>query len=259
MDTQSGFGFRQLLTHMVSDMVRAVSGRAGETAAEQFARTQAAAHMIMGFQPRDTIEAMLAGHCVMFHALLADSIHATLHGEQESHRRATRKNIVALDTCFGNNLARLERYQARQSEGMRDEDAPPIDAQGDGARPAQTTPAAKPDPAETAPWDENSSSYQPSPEQIAACMANPEVMAALDAGDALAFARALGMEHPSEAFLAAAASRPDLFPPRDASARPANLDTPAAGDDADLAPPARAPHDGSGPAGPELSDPSSAG
>jgi hypothetical protein len=52
------------------------------------------------------------------------------------------------------------------------------------------------------------------PEVIAACQASPEVMAALDSGDAERFARAMGIKQPSDAFLAAAAGRPDIFGPR---------------------------------------------
>ena len=81
---------------------------------------------------------------------------------------------------------------------------------------AQTTPdiAAQtdvpPSPAQTensppAYLPEATIVYQPSPEVIAACRANPEAMAALNAGDAERFARAMGIDNPSEAYLAAAA------------------------------------------------------
>ena len=50
------------------------------------------------------------------------------------------------------------------------------------------------------------SGFTPTPEQIAACRANPEAMAALRTGNYARFARAMGVEdEPSEDYLTAAA------------------------------------------------------
>jgi hypothetical protein len=236
MDTQPAYGFKDLLAHIVGNVTEAVCERNGDPQQKKFTRVQAAAHMIMGFMPRDVIESMLAGHCVMFHEVLTSSIRDTLRGEMDSFRRATRANLIALDKCFANNLERLKEYQMRPSQGRRDEPSSlPIDSLGDSlrdlpaARPpasSEAPPLAAPEPAaqdRTPPaatpampaWTPPSSAetpFQPSRESIAACMANAEAMTALDAGDAAAFARALGVAEPSEAFLAAAATRPDLFP-----------------------------------------------
>src|SRR5450755_1789227 len=100
MDSQPAFGFQELFTHIVGDMAKAVSERNGETKQQQFARSSAAVYTIMGLLPRDAIEAMLAGHCVMFHELITDSVHDTLRGELDTHRRATRSTIVAMDKAF---------------------------------------------------------------------------------------------------------------------------------------------------------------
>jgi hypothetical protein len=51
----------------------------------------------------------------------------------------------------------------------------------------------------------------PSPEAIAACNANQDAMTALTSGDPAGFARALGIAHPSEAFLAAATAKGSPF------------------------------------------------
>jgi hypothetical protein len=211
MDPQTPFGFKDLLTHIVSDMARAISERMGETSQHQFTRTQAAAHMIMGFLPRDAIEAVLAGHCVMFHEVMTDSIRDTLRGEMDSYRRATRNNIVALDKCFGNNLERLERYQARPAQGRRDEpDALPVDAIGE-VEITERTP--RPEPQSPPRAAKKPPTFQPSPEAIAACRANQAAMIALQSGDHAAFARAMGIDEPSAAYLAAAMRRPGETPP----------------------------------------------
>jgi hypothetical protein len=103
MDTQPTFG----LTNLVGEIAGAVSDRNGESQHQRLVRTQAAAHTIMAFHPHDAIEAMLAGHCLMFHELIVESVHATMRGEEPATRRATRSGIVAMDKAFGNNLVHL--------------------------------------------------------------------------------------------------------------------------------------------------------
>jgi hypothetical protein len=123
MDPQPTFGIKELLTHVVADIAKAVGERSGESRQCNYDRTEAAARSIMAFQPRDVIEVMLAGNCMMFHEMIVDSVQATLRGEETATRRAARGNIVAMDKAFGNNLALLESYRTRQAA------ATPADAQ----------------------------------------------------------------------------------------------------------------------------------
>ena len=120
MDTQPAFGLQELLTHIVGGVATAIGERQGESRQQQFDRTQAAAHMMMAFMPRDAVETMISGHCVMFHEMMVDSVHDTLRGEATPAHRAARASIVAMDKAFGNNLARLERYRRRQAAGRLD-------------------------------------------------------------------------------------------------------------------------------------------
>jgi hypothetical protein len=226
MQPQQQFGFKEMYTYVLGETARAICERPGENQQQRLMRTQAATHMILGLRPRDVTEAMLACLTVMFHALLTDSVHDTLQGQIEDIRRATRVNIVSLNKAFHMNLGRLEHYQARPSQGTRDgseeaamvqtkaEDrAEPNTAQAahDARAPAATAmplrmaPPIGPTPSEV---EETLATFVPSEAQIAACRANPEAMAALEAGDAERFARALGIDQPSEAYLEAAAGLP---------------------------------------------------
>src|SRR5258708_66718 len=112
MDPIPTFGLKQLLTHIIGDAAKAVSERSGESQSQQIARSQATVYAIMTFRPRDAIEAMLAGHCVMFHEMIVDSVRTTLRDEAPASRHATRSSIATMDKAFGNNLAWLERYRA---------------------------------------------------------------------------------------------------------------------------------------------------
>ena len=233
MDTPPAFGFKELFHHVIGDMAKAISERNGESKQQQFLRCQVAVQMIMSFLPRDTIEALLAGRCVMFHELMVETVGHTMRGEVDSARSATRTSIVAMDKVFANNLALLQRHQLRPSTGRRDEPEVrvpevrvtevggvqvPVGTGSDAASPAAAPPAVPAQVAREAAVcdgkaqtvvgvDEIAVDFQPSPETIAACRANPEAMEALLAGDAERFARAMGINMPTEAYLAAAASQ----------------------------------------------------
>jgi hypothetical protein len=211
------FGFNELFGFVLSDIAKAVSERSDETPEQQSIRFQAAAHMVMGFLPRDTTELMLAGHCALMHETMLASAQDTLRGEAETTRNATRSNLVALNKEFNCNLRMLQHYQARPAQGRRD--GPQGQAAGGG--PETAPPAAGPQAGPGPQTNESDSGrreldalfvhlpdativYHPSAATIAECRANPEAMAALDAGDPEGFARALGVELPAEALLEAA-------------------------------------------------------
>ena len=121
MDTQPTFGPNDLLAHIVGDIANAVSERAGESGQQRHDRREAATNTIMTFQPHDAIEAMFAGHCVMFHEMIVDSVNETMRGKEPAARLATRSGIVAMDKAFGNYLVRLEHYR-KQILPIRDQD-----------------------------------------------------------------------------------------------------------------------------------------
>jgi hypothetical protein len=205
METQPEFGFKELFTHLIGDMAKAVAERPGESQQQQGTRIQAATYMVVGLQPRDVIEAMLAGHCMMFHELLVDSMRNTMRGEADQVRRATRANIVTMNQAFDNCLSRLEYFQTRPSEGRRDAAENAQSETGEPAARAQrevfgpgtgTKPGAR--------KAEATAVFTPSQEAIDACVVSPEAMAALDAGDPVRFARAMGIKEPGTADVAAA-------------------------------------------------------
>jgi hypothetical protein len=229
--------FKELFTFMLGDVAQAVCERKGETRQQQFGRSGHAVDMVLGLQPRDVLEAMLAGQIVMFHQVIVDSVHDTLRGEPGAIRRAEQKCLVAMNKAFTNNLDWLERCHLRPSEGIREatqappaevimEPAaghPPSDAalhvSPENVVAANATPETRDDPRPRGPdvlpayLREAVDSYRPSAETIAACRANPEAMAALEAGDPERFARAMGVDKPGVEFIAAAAAAGSPFDP----------------------------------------------
>jgi hypothetical protein len=219
METQPEFGFKELVTHLIGDMAKAVSERPGESQQQQTTRLQAATYTVVGLHPRDVIEAMLAGHCMLFHELLVDSMRNTMRGEADTVRRATRSSLVTMNQAFDNCLSRLEYYQTRPSEGSRDatttaagetEARAPAGVTRKQDAPARTSVAEKQTtrtrPEESSPQigTRAAVAFSPSQEAIDACIANPEAMAALEACDPERFARAMGIDQPSTSYIAAA-------------------------------------------------------
>lgn len=242
------FGCNELFASVIGEIAKAVSERGGETAQQQLARSQAAVHMIMGFLPRDVVEALLAGHCVMLHETMLASVHDTLLGEADAMRRSTRSAVIAMNKEFNGNLGHLERYQARPVLARRDAPAvPPAEVTSSGTgtsvppmpsglpravpeapTPSTATQAVPPLPAQpnmvgsaaqnALDWlmehdPEATMEYHPSPAMLAECEANFEAMAALAAGDPERFAKALGIAIPAEAFLQAANNPGSPFDP----------------------------------------------
>jgi hypothetical protein len=97
----------------------------------------------MAFEPRDAVETILAGRCVMLHEMMVDSVYVTLRGDDKAARppnRVGRSSITALDRAFGENLERLERYRARRSNAARTAQAAEIRAEVEGAMRAREAP-----------------------------------------------------------------------------------------------------------------------
>lgn len=144
----------ELFAYIVAD---ALSARPDETEDRRFIRSQVAARLILDLGPGDTTELMLAGHAVMFHTLMTDSVRITLQGEAEAMRRGTRAGVIAMDHAFHRNLGKLERYQTERCAAGHAGAPMPVTATkatGETAKqqadqPAPTPPARA--PAEAAP------------------------------------------------------------------------------------------------------------
>jgi hypothetical protein len=111
MPTQPEFSVKAVITYVIDDIAKAISEHQGEGKQNQSVRAGVATTMIEDFHPSDVVQVMLAGQCVMFHAVMINSIRETLRGELETMRHATRSNIVAMNRSFHMNLDRLDRCQ----------------------------------------------------------------------------------------------------------------------------------------------------
>jgi hypothetical protein len=229
-----------LFTLPITDMANAISDRPGESNEQHFIRAQVATHLILGLAPRDPIEVMLAGHAVMFHALITDSVSNTLRGEIDTMRRASRASIVAMDRGFHLNLDKLKQYQCRPFEAANqaEQNSQPSDARTapaetmaaptgnvrhdrmPGAAPSHTAPANKPSPAETPTSMRPSETqlarsplpFRPAASPPAFCSMNPDPKASLNSAHA---GKPTGIDPPAPTI-------PRASPPAQADAQPGN-------------------------------------
>jgi hypothetical protein len=111
----------ELFAHTVTDIADAIAGRPGETKDQRAIRSRVGTHLILGLTPGSATELMLAGHSVMFHTLMTDSIRITLQGEIDTLRRGTRAGVIAMNHAFHRNLDKLEQYQSDRSEARNTE------------------------------------------------------------------------------------------------------------------------------------------
>jgi hypothetical protein len=248
MDTIPDFGFKELFTHVVGDMARALGERHGETARQKPIREHVASLLIMAMMPRDGTEAILAGHVAMFHGMITDAVHDSLLRAENGSVHTTRREAVALNKAFILNYDRLTEARKRLAEGRRDEPASgepanvaPVPAAPNGPPPDETVPAetagAETSEVEAArsetvkPGPASPETFQPGTpaagirmvtrSEIAGCEANPEAMAALNAADPERFARALGIKAPKPEYIAAAKAQMEWLNAQAGGKRPA--------------------------------------
>ena len=148
MQTAARSGEADPISHIITRTAAALSRRPGETQQQQQARAHTAATTIRQFQPRDVIEAMLAGHSVMFHCLMVDAVEdMTARGEPDVETNAASPGLIALNNAFHRNLDRFARSRKQGVETgaakPREIVAPAEAALGNATVTARTEPPMK--------------------------------------------------------------------------------------------------------------------
>ena len=91
--------FKDHFTQVIGDMASAVCQRPGETHEKQVLRSKIAIQTVLGLRPRDSIEALVAGHCMMYHELIVDAVHTSLRDDmQVSTPQVDRLAAIAQET-----------------------------------------------------------------------------------------------------------------------------------------------------------------
>jgi len=89
----------------------------------------------MAFLPRDALETMVAGQCVMFDDLLRDAVRDLLRNDADLSKRRIRSQVTALGRLFLKNLDQFRQLRARPEQ--QPAASPPDPAKSDGPQPAE--------------------------------------------------------------------------------------------------------------------------
>jgi hypothetical protein len=118
MHTETSFKMLTAMGELTREVIETVADRPGDSPARRVVRQQTTASTILSLQPRDPVETMLAGQCVIFDHLLRDGAHDTLRGQQQDIKLRARPQILATGKMFLAHLDRLERMRTRLPDSL---------------------------------------------------------------------------------------------------------------------------------------------
>jgi hypothetical protein len=113
MQTDSDLQYLSAMSEITREVIQTVADREGDSQPRQSARQHATAWSIASLQPRDPVETMLAGHCVIFDHLLRDAARDAFGTPTAEIRLRVRSQVLAIGKLFLAQLERLEQRQAR--------------------------------------------------------------------------------------------------------------------------------------------------
>ena len=139
MITDPGFTLQDAVDEICNGVIEAVAERPGEPEAVRLIRRQTVGHTVRSFQPRDPLEAMLAGHCVIFDQLVRDTMRDSIRGQTAATAFRTRNQIHGSGRMF---LAHLKAFVAVHPHEAEQLAYQPTEQD---RAPAEATPARGPD------------------------------------------------------------------------------------------------------------------
>jgi hypothetical protein len=115
MTPEPDFGFEQTAKELILGIVDTVADIPGLTKEQRFLKRQTTVSSVMAFRPRDPLQIMLAGHCVIYDAMLRDGARDLLRGQPEEISLRTRPTNLASGRMFLTTLHALVRMQDRET------------------------------------------------------------------------------------------------------------------------------------------------
>jgi hypothetical protein len=142
---------QSVVQDMLQIVARAICDRPGDTAAQREGRTRQMVYSVLGFEPRDGLEYMLATTIVGHFHLILDSMRGVFEGQADSVKAKTKSGIVSLDRMMlgfirelrlvrHRPLARWAEDAQREAEAAGPTETPEWVAPWAGVRPAEPTP-----------------------------------------------------------------------------------------------------------------------
>jgi hypothetical protein len=113
MQSDSNFGFPQIVRQLIGDIVNTVADKPGLSPERKAVARQTVICTLMAFQPRDPVETMIAGQCIVYDHLLRDGARDMLRGQSDEVKIKSRIGILSTGKVFLQTLTMLTRMQGR--------------------------------------------------------------------------------------------------------------------------------------------------
>lgn len=120
-------------------VTRAICIRGDESPAQGESRTRQMVHTVLGFEPRDGLEYMLATMVFGHFNLILDSMRDVFQGQIDTMKLRTKSSIVALDRAL---IAMLRELRTEQRRPLAQE----ARHESQSTQPVTATPAPRPEP-----------------------------------------------------------------------------------------------------------------
>src|ERR1019366_3782970 len=116
MTPDPDFGFKHAAAEIIRGIVDTVADLPGLTREQRLLKQQTTVFSVMSFRPRDPLELMLAGQCVIYDAMLRDGARDLLRGQPEEIKLRTRPINLASGRMFLTTLHTLLRMRDRAAD-----------------------------------------------------------------------------------------------------------------------------------------------
>ena len=80
---EPNFGYQQIVTEQIRGIIDTVADKPGLTPERRAAAQQTVVCSVMAYNPRDPVETMMAGHCIIYDHMLRDGARDMLRGQAE--------------------------------------------------------------------------------------------------------------------------------------------------------------------------------
>jgi hypothetical protein len=138
------FGYQQIVMELLRGVIDTVADKPGLMPERRGAAQQTVVCSVMAYNPRDPVETIMAGHCIVYDHMLRDGARDMLRGQAEEIKIKARPGILATGKMFLSTMQMLRRTQGRAEEELAFA-RPPAEPPAPAATPAQTPDAADDD------------------------------------------------------------------------------------------------------------------
>ncbi len=107
------FGYEQIVTELIRGILDTVADKPGLTPERKAAAQQTVVCSVMAYNPRDPIETMMAGQCIVYDHMLRDGARDMLRGQAELIKIKARPGILSIGKMFLATMDTLCRMQGR--------------------------------------------------------------------------------------------------------------------------------------------------